>query len=608
MAAASAQAQTQLAPITYVEVEGVRRDAREASPAVTVIDRESIKRQGVVTLADLLRTQAGLDIVRSGGSGQASSLFIRGADSKHTLVLIDGMEANDSTTPTRGFDFSSLSSENIERIEVYRGSQSVRFGSDAVGGVVNIITRKGEGPLRLSYYGEAGEYSTIKGAGTASGSKGSFNYSAGIASSRNDGPSSAASSLGNGEHDASRRLSTSARFGWSLSPKSSADFTLRHLDNFSELDSSGGSGGDDPNYDSSMRQLLAGGSFRRLWLNDRMDSRLFAGHSITERGYDNRRDPIHTDDYHESFDSKGTKLETRHIYELEKDGNLEFAVQMRSESSDSQGSFNGSPTQQSRHRQTIWGESISYDFDRDDYLLELGFRHDEPNGEDSILNYSIQPGYHLSDWATTLRASYNTGFKTPSLFQRYSTYGDPQLQTEHSAVWDVSAEFRFASATKLSVSYFKNQYKNLIDFQTSKYKNVGAAVSRGVEVQAETLLSREWELRPSYTFLETRDLATGLSLLRRPKNRLTIETVWRPQPFEFALDWTGVGTREDLDPAGNRIRMPFYDVVTMRAKYYWRRDLTLGARVENLFNRSYEETSGYGSSRMAGYLNVSGDF
>jgi vitamin B12 transporter len=358
-----------------------------------------------------------------------------------------------------------------------------------------------------------------------------------------------------------------------------------------------------------MRQLMAGLQAGGLFFDQRLESRFFAGHSITDRRYDNRRDPINSDDYHEEFDSKYLKLETRHVYLLHEGAHVEFAVQMRQEESESSGSFNGTPSGHGRQKQTLWGESLAYDLKKDDYLLEAGFRHDEPNGEDSILNYSLQPGYNLRKLSTILRASYNTGFKTPSLFQRYSSYGASDLKTEKSAVWDVSAEIRFASATKLNVSYFKNQYKNLIDFQASKYRNVGAAVSRGVEIQAETMLTRYWEVRPSYTFLETRDLATGLALLRRPKNRLTVENVLRFAPWEFAAGWTGVGTREDIDPvSGARVRMPFYDVVDLRARYFWRPELSLGGRIENVFNRSFEETAGYGTSRIAGYVNLYGEF
>src|SRR5262249_38158702 len=152
---------------------------------------EQFEQKQATTAADALRGTPGLNVVRSGGQNQITSVFIRGANSDHTLVLIDGVEANDPSSPARAFDFSHLTLDDVERIEVLRGPQSTLYGSNAIGGVVNIITKRGEGPPSGYLLGEYGTYNTFRQAGGVSGGTKLVNYSFSFSHITSDGFSAA---------------------------------------------------------------------------------------------------------------------------------------------------------------------------------------------------------------------------------------------------------------------------------------------------------------------------------------------------------------------------------------------------------------------------------
>ena len=149
----------------------------EIGSAITVVTAKDIADKNINNVADALRTVPGLDVVRAGAVGQQTSVFMRGANSNHTLVLVDGVEMNDPSSPTGAFDFAFLQTDNIERIEVVRGAASAAFGSDAIGGVINIITKKGTGKTKLLGVAEGGSYGTWKTGGNISGGTDRVNYS-----------------------------------------------------------------------------------------------------------------------------------------------------------------------------------------------------------------------------------------------------------------------------------------------------------------------------------------------------------------------------------------------------------------------------------------------
>ncbi|MEO2021507.1 MAG: TonB-dependent receptor plug domain-containing protein, partial [Pirellulaceae bacterium] len=192
-------------------------DANRVGSSYTVINEAEITQTRQSSVAEVLRGKLGLDVVRSGGSGGATSIFLRGANSQHTKVLMDGIPINDPSHPNRGFDFSSLSADNIERIEVLRGPQSILYGSDALGGVINIITKRGEGPPSIRASGMGGSFGTARTSLSISGGDQASYYSISGGYSHTDGISAASVLNGNTEPDRHRNGNLSARLGWNLS-------------------------------------------------------------------------------------------------------------------------------------------------------------------------------------------------------------------------------------------------------------------------------------------------------------------------------------------------------------------------------------------------------
>ncbi len=220
---------------------------REVATSVTVIKAEEIQSRQQQNVSELLKGIPGVDVIQSGGPGGNVAIFMRGANSEHTLVYIDGIEANDPISATRTFDFANLSVDNIERIEIIRGPQSVLYGSDAIGGVILITTKRGSGPVSGSVSAEGGSYGTSLARASASGGGDAVSYSIGVSQKNTHGFSSAEKRDGNTEKDGYASTNFSGLMSLVHSEVFETDLILRYSNARSELDNFGGPGGDDLN-------------------------------------------------------------------------------------------------------------------------------------------------------------------------------------------------------------------------------------------------------------------------------------------------------------------------------------------------------------------------
>ena len=225
--------------------------------SVTVISRAELERQHFQTIEEALATVPGLQMVRSGARGQVVSVLIRGAKSDQTLVMVDGIELNDPMNPSRGFDLGWLSLANVERIEVIRGPQSTIFGSDAIAGVINIITRTGAEKPAVTLSAEGGSYNTWNFRGEVAGEHKHLRYSLAVAQAYSSGFSAADEQFGNTEADGMRDTSASGKFQYTFNPQLDATVTFHVSDGRVDLDNWGGAYGDDPNYQQWQQRLSA---------------------------------------------------------------------------------------------------------------------------------------------------------------------------------------------------------------------------------------------------------------------------------------------------------------------------------------------------------------
>src|SRR5581483_2512459 len=221
--------------------------SRDVGSDVTVIPASDLKNAQQRMLSTALREVPALDVNQTGGLGGLTSVFMRGANSGQTLVLIDGVIVNDPISTDRGFDFANLTTDNVERVEVLRGPQSVLYGSDAIGGVINVITHRGQGDPHATLTLEGGSFATYRGSAGVSGGSDLVNYSFGASHAQSAGISSAASSLGNTERDGYRNDTFSGRIGVTPAPWFDVDVMARATQSRADEDNGGGAGQDDPN-------------------------------------------------------------------------------------------------------------------------------------------------------------------------------------------------------------------------------------------------------------------------------------------------------------------------------------------------------------------------
>jgi len=279
----------------------------EVASSVTIVTDTEIEEKGQKTVGEVLRSVPGVDVVRSGGAGGNTVVFLRGANSEHTLVLIDGVEANNPITPNRAFNFADLSTENVERIEIVRGAQSTLYGSDALGGVVNIITRRGAGEPTGEVSVEGGSYATFTERAALRGGGQAYDYSLGVSRNDSGGISAADARDGNTEHDRYGSSAFSVRAGASPSDIIDLDATFRYESGRSDIDDSGGVGGDDPNRIVLNDNLFTRGQATVSLLDGRLEQIWGIGYSDQRFEDNDDADPAHPNERLRS-DYDGSRL------------------------------------------------------------------------------------------------------------------------------------------------------------------------------------------------------------------------------------------------------------------------------------------------------------
>ena len=272
----------------------IETPAREVASSVTVIPGYEIDRSRRPDLIEALRAVPGLAVLQNGGPGEAASVFVRGSKSEHVLVLLDGVEVNDPMNPSRSFDFAHLAAGGIERIEVLRGPQSPLYGSDALGGVINVLTRRGQGRPSLSLTAQGGSEATAAAALEGGGSSGAFDYSFGLSRFSTAGVSAASNAYpGNSEKDGYANTSLSGRAGLKLRGGVEADLIVRAVASSTDTDSFGGPGGDDPNSKQTYRSLFVRGQARALFAGSAWEQKLGISYVGARRENDNPTDAAH---------------------------------------------------------------------------------------------------------------------------------------------------------------------------------------------------------------------------------------------------------------------------------------------------------------------------
>jgi vitamin B12 transporter len=616
LAAEDPQDQAPPIPKHDVVVTATRLETPEkkVGSSLTVITAEELARTGRTFVFDALEAVLGLTPLRNGGPGAAGSVFVRGAASEHTLVLVDGVEMNDPINPARSFDLAQLSLSQVERIEILRGPQGLLYGSDALGGVINIITRTGSGRPRLTLASSADTLGTLSADVALSGSGARTDYSLALFHERTAGISAASSSYaGNVEKDGSRHLSLDARFGFSPRPTTRLDLTVRGVMSRTELDNFGGPGGDDPNslQDYSRLQVRAHG--RDLSPGGRWERTLSLSWTGARREYDNPFDTLHPEDREEGlYESDFFKLDWQNNFFLHPSHTLTAGLELEEEKGSSRYAYESAWGAGESPFPSVRAGSVGlYVLDHWEtggrFFVTAGLRAESHTRSGLALTFRVAPSYVLAATGTRLKASLGTGFKSPSLYQLFAPattwgpVGNPGLRPERVTGFDAGVEQRFATdRLVLGLTAFLNSYGDLVDFDfATGYVNIGRARTRGLEASAEARPAEGVRLTASYTRLSARDLDAGTELPRRPRDTFAAGVEARLfRRVELAVAGLWVGRRPDLDLSG-------FPYATVTLDGYVLLDASLIVplgpgmefflRAANILDERYETVWGYGT-------------
>ena len=590
----------------------------EIGSSTTVITSEDIKKSGKRTVEAVLRDVSGLTVMQSGTLGGQTSVYLRGAKPGQTLVMIDGVEVNDPISVDRSFDFAHLVTDNIERIEIVRGPQSTLYGSDAMAGVINIITKKGAGKPKVEGYFEGGSHNTFRESfGFSGASMDKIDYSFSATGLDSDGISDAA---GGSENDPYHNISLSSRLGYKILDNTELSVTARYADAKKSIDTSSNNPPyaliDMQNYTSWSKDLTT-----KFALDQSINS--WWAHTLSFSYHDIRRkdkkewDPVNLDNVNDWYKGNNKKVEWQHNLSLVKWNTFTAGLEYEDETGSSYYySDTYGPWVDKQNRKSV--DNMGYYFQDqlkiwDRLFITPGIRIDDHEIFGSKTTYKISTAYLIPQTGTRLKANWGTGFKAPSLYQLYSNYGNPGLKPDESRSYDFGFEQSFLK-DKLSfdLTYFHNDFKNMVDFDLDpasptyyKYINVGKATTKGFEFGTKFLPVDTLTLGVNFTYTYTENKETGQQLLRRPKSQVNFDANWAFLPnanLNFGANY--VGSRKD----SGYITDKSYTIFRLAGSYDVTKNLQVFGRIENLFDNQYQEIHGYETLGRSFYAGIKGSF
>ena len=598
---------------TIVTANRFEAPAGSVSSTVTVLTAEDLQARQVFSLSDALREVPGLDVVRSGSLGANTSVFTRGTNSNHTLLLIDGLEASDPSSFDGAIDFGDLGPEGIDRVEILRGPASSLYGSDALGGVINVITHRGKGTPRFGLSAEGGAHRTFRGTASASGAQGPLNYSL-LANRLTSGGISQASALrGNTEADGYGRTLLSGRVGFRLNGSLQGTFTSRYTDADIQLDDFGATGPvDDLDYRQRRQELLLRLEGNLSLFDGRWRQSLGGFLSQHRLRTANLADLVNPSSSEGDYRGRKTGVDWQHHLSLVRGNDAVALLEAEWDVPRTHSVFGGFVTDlpPTALHTLAFAVQDQQQLGRV-FTLTGSARVDQHSVFGRALTYSVGGVVALFDGQFRVRANHGTGFNAPTASQLFDpNYGEPSLQPEQSRSYELGVDHLFASiGFSLGATAFRNDVESLIAFDPTTFKprNINAARITGVE----SFLQHEqgaWRGRVDYTWMEPLDLATGKDLARRPRHKGALSIAYRfPRGSGLSTRLVYVGERPDLDfaqfPAAE-VRLRPYLLASVSASWGLTDALTLFGRIENLLNTRYEEVLGYGSPGISAYAGI----
>ncbi len=596
----------------------------QLTSAVEVITGEELERRHVKTVVDALRLSQGVTVFSSGGPGTASSVRIRGSNSDQVLVVIDGAIMNSGTLGN--FNFANLTTDNIERIEVLRGAQSMLWGADAMGGVINITTKKGTGPLSASAFAEYGSFSSIREGGQVSGKTGPVDFSVALSRWDYTGFSAVNYRRGASERDGFHNWQTSARLGIALPHEGRLDFNFRLLQGRTNIDGGFGPGFDTLGAFTNSQQFVYSASYSQpitTWWNQALtvsrqteDSETFSG--TTQRNVQTGV-VSPTFAFRSQIDTLANRVEWQHNFQIGKPLLLTAGYQFRNQQGENRDLLTNNLDIPHKVLSSHAGFAQAQLNLWDRVFATAGVRQDEYNVFGSATTYRTTAGYLHQETGTKLRGSYATGFRAPTFNQLYfPNFGNPALKPEKSQSMDIGVDqYLLDNRLTLSGGFFWNHYRDMIVAQESLAvcglspfgpfaafcaQNIGAVSTKGWEASMKYAVVRDvpWikslDVQAQYTNTLTRDLQQqpGNRVARIPVDQWSMIISYQPiDPVRINLEGRYVGSR--FNDVNNLQSMRAFDVWNISASYDVTSRVQTYVRVDNIFNEKYEEILLFGT-------------
>ena len=573
-------AQAPSLPPTLVTATRVPQPLADALADATVIDARQIQDSGAINIADLLRRQPGIELSRAGGPGLASSLFVRGGENRFTAVYIDGVRVDSQATG--GAPWEAISLDQVDHIEIVRGPAAAVYGSDAISGVVQIFTKKGEGAF-TPYVGiGAGNRRAGKLEAGFSGQHSAVDYALGV--SRDVSRGFASQPAVSADPDGYRQSSASGKLGVQFN----ADQRLELTGTFNQIKADYADAfSPDPQALSDSRLSTLGAAWRAQWTPE-YSTRVSVSQS--QHRYE---------DSPSAYQAETTLHNTLLQNEWRRGPHLVTAALERREDH-----LDSDPINQSRHQD---GLALGYGYTGGPHTLQVNLRHDRDSEFGGQTTGGIAYGYGFAPgWRVT--GAVGTAFRAPTLYQRFSEYGDPGLMPEKSR--NAELGLRWAQAgSSAGLTVYRNRVRNLISFGGAGpcgspwgcYVNTGRATLRGITLAAAHPFGPV-HLSGSLDLQDPRDDATGKLLMRRARRILKLAADAPVDRWKIGAEWQA--SSRTYDDAANTVPLGGYGLLNLYASTTIAREWTLLARLDNAAGKRYQMTSGYANPGRSFFVSL----
>ncbi|HEY9234747.1 MULTISPECIES: TonB-dependent receptor plug domain-containing protein [Phenylobacterium] len=588
--------------------------------AITVLTPQDIKASQATDVSTLLSRTVGVSFARNGGVGAATTLRIRGAETDQTLVVIDGVKLNDPSSTGGGYNFANLLAGDIDRIEILRGSQSTLWGSQAIGGIVNISTREPQKPFEADLSAEGGSMGTSYFRGAAGGRTERLAWR--LAASRYDTDGVSSYRYGE-EKDGYENTGVSGRALFQATDTISLDLRSVYskgrndFDGFLTDSRDHGETEDFVGYAGVNFELFGGALFNRVAY----------AYTRTDRQNFNPDQAVTTT----TFDARGEnrRWEYQGVWKI----NRAWTATFGGETEDAK-MRTASPTDFDPHPPVVRGKAGIdgvYAQVQGEVVSGLnitaGLRRDSHDAfGDNVLG-QVAAAWSLNDGSTILRASFGQGFKAPTLYQLYTEYGNANLKAEEADSWDLGVEQRLGDRFVARATWFQRETTNQIDYVSCSsaadpmcvvngavrwgyYDNIAQAKAKGVELEGEADLG-PLQVAANYTWTEAKNDSEGANhgklLARRPEHQANIQAVYS-WPSHATLGGAIRYVGKSYDNAANTTVLQSYTLLDLRASYPVNETFELYGRIENALDEDYETVRNYGSPGRGAYVGVRARF